>query len=114
MTSSLSSSLPPSATIVSNPLSLSSPSSYHRQADNLLERLILRMIGTDSMTQKRNLSYCISRLPITDKGVKKMMELLRYWLLPPPLPPPLLLYGVINHILDKQKIVYLILRSWNY
>jgi hypothetical protein len=35
------------------------------------------MIATDSMKQKRYLSYCISRLPVTDKGVKKMTELLR-------------------------------------
>jgi hypothetical protein len=38
---------------------------------------MIRMIATDSMKQKRNLCFCISRLPITDKGVKKMTELLR-------------------------------------
>lgn len=43
----------------------------------MLERLLIRVIGTDNIKQKRNLSYCISRLPITEKGVKKMTELLR-------------------------------------
>jgi condensin complex subunit 1 len=70
---SLSSSL---SLILSMSLSLSLSLSL-RQADSLLERLLMRMIGTDSVIQKRYLSYCISRLPVTDKGVKKMTELLR-------------------------------------
>jgi hypothetical protein len=48
-----------------------------RQADSLLERLLLRMISVHSLTQRRRLSYCISKLPITEKGVKKMTELVR-------------------------------------
>mmetsp|Transcript_8464 Transcript_8464/g.12624 ORF Transcript_8464/g.12624 Transcript_8464/m.12624 type:complete len:1331 (-) Transcript_8464:69-4061(-) len=48
-----------------------------KQADSLLERLLMRITAAHSMKQKRNLAYCISRLPITDKGVKRMTELLR-------------------------------------
>lgn len=48
-----------------------------KQADSLLERLLMRMTASVSLKQRRNLAYCISQLPITEKGVKKMTELLR-------------------------------------
>ena len=48
-----------------------------KQADSLLERLLVRMAAAVSVKQRRNLAFCISQLPITDKGVKRMTELLR-------------------------------------
>lgn len=48
-----------------------------KQADSLLERLLVRMAAAVSLKQRRNLAFCISELPITDKGVKRMTELLR-------------------------------------
>mmetsp|Transcript_3353 Transcript_3353/g.6087 ORF Transcript_3353/g.6087 Transcript_3353/m.6087 type:complete len:1404 (+) Transcript_3353:47-4258(+) len=48
-----------------------------KQADSLLERLLVRMAAAVSIKQRRNLAFCISELPITDKGVKRMTELLR-------------------------------------
>jgi condensin complex subunit 1 len=48
-----------------------------KQADSLLERLLVRMAAAVSLKQRRNLAYCISQLPVTDKGVKRMTELLR-------------------------------------
>jgi condensin complex subunit 1 len=48
-----------------------------KQADTLLERLVLRMGAATSLKQRRNLAYCISELTITDKGVKKMIELFK-------------------------------------
>jgi hypothetical protein len=76
---------------------------------------MIRMIGTDSMKQKRNLSFCISRLPVTDKGVKKMTELLRYT-------PPSSLLEIFSHFPPplsqlpppgKQRNVSSTLRFWN-
>lgn len=49
----------------------------NKQADSLLERLLVRMAAAVSLKQRRNLAFCISELPVTDKGVKKMTELLR-------------------------------------
>lgn len=49
-----------------------------RQADSLLERLVVRMGTTTGQQQRRYLAFCISLLPITDKGVKKMTELIRH------------------------------------
>jgi condensin complex subunit 1 len=49
-----------------------------KQADSLLERLVVRMGVTAGQRQRRHLAFCISLLPITDKGVKKMLELIRY------------------------------------
>jgi hypothetical protein len=50
----------------------------HRQADTLLERLLLRMSLSPSLLQRRNLAYCVSELTVTEKGVKKMIELIKY------------------------------------
>ena len=49
-----------------------------RQADTLLERLLLRMSMSPSVIQRRNLAFCISELSVTEKGVKKMIELIKY------------------------------------
>ena len=49
-----------------------------KQADSLLERLVVRMGVTAGQQQRRYLAFCISLLPITEKGVKKMLELMRY------------------------------------
>lgn len=49
-----------------------------KQADSLLERLVLRMGITVGLMQRRYLAFCISLLPITEKGVKKMTELIRH------------------------------------
>lgn len=50
----------------------------NRQADTLLERLLLRMSMSPSLLQRRNLAFCISELSVTEKGVKKMIELIKY------------------------------------
>ena len=52
--------------------------STSRQADSLLERLVTRLGMSTSTRQRRYLSFCISQLNITDKGVKKMIELFKY------------------------------------
>jgi hypothetical protein len=44
----------------------------------LLERLLLRMSLSPSLLQRRNLAYCVSELTVTEKGVKKMIELIKY------------------------------------
>jgi hypothetical protein len=31
-----------------------------------------------SLLQRRNLAYCVSELTVTEKGVKKMIELIKY------------------------------------
>ena len=49
-----------------------------KQADGLAERLITRMGSSTSIRQKRLLAYCINQLAITEKGVKKMVEMFRY------------------------------------
>lgn len=49
-----------------------------KQADSLLERLVVRMGITAGQQQRRYLAFCISLLPITDKGVRKMIELIRH------------------------------------
>ena len=48
-----------------------------KQADSLLERLLVRIGLATDITQKRNLAFCISQLPITEKGVKKMIEMIK-------------------------------------
>lgn len=48
-----------------------------RQADTLLERLLLRMSMSTSVLQRRNLAFCVSELQVTEKGVKKMIELIK-------------------------------------
>ena len=39
---------------------------------------MLRMGVTAGLQQRRYIAFCISLLPITEKGVKKMIELVRY------------------------------------
>jgi condensin complex subunit 1 len=46
-----------------------------KQADGLLERLLVRLAAATGLKQRRNLAFCISELTITNKGVKKMMEM---------------------------------------
>ena len=53
-----------------------------RQADQLLERLLVRMGLADSARQRRNLAFCISELTVTEKGVRKMVELIKYVIFP--------------------------------
>jgi len=48
-----------------------------KQADSLLERLLTRISIATSQSQRRNLSFCISQLPVTEKGVKKMLEMIK-------------------------------------
>jgi hypothetical protein len=43
-----------------------------KQADALLERLLLRLAAATGLKQRRNLAFCISELTITNKGVKKV------------------------------------------
>ncbi len=48
-----------------------------KQGDSLLERLLTRIGLAQTTEQRRNLGYCIAQLPITEKGVKKMTEMIR-------------------------------------
>ena len=48
-----------------------------KQADSLLERLLVRIGMATELGQKRNLAYCISQLPVTEKGIKKMIEMIK-------------------------------------
>jgi condensin complex subunit 1 len=50
-----------------------------KQGDALVERLLNRLGLADNTTQRRNLAFCIAQLPITEKGVKKMAELIRIY-----------------------------------
>lgn len=43
----------------------------------LLERLLVRMGTTSGLTQRRNLAFCVSELSVTEKGVKRMIELVK-------------------------------------
>lgn len=45
-----------------------------KQADGLLQRLLIRIGMAQSNCQRRYLAYCISELQITEKGVKSMIE----------------------------------------
>ena len=51
-----------------------------KQADSLLERLLIRMSTAHSMKQKRYLAYCVSQIPMTEKGLRKLTEILKYGL----------------------------------
>ena len=51
--------------------------SKDKQADSLLERLLVRIGLATDLAQKRNLAFCISQLPVTEKGVKKMIEMIK-------------------------------------
>ena len=48
-----------------------------RQADGLLERLLIRLQMSTNLQQKRYLAYCISDLNISEKGIKKITEMIR-------------------------------------
>ena len=49
----------------------------YRQADALLERLLVRLSLAETAKQRHNLAYCISELSISEKGLKKLLEMLR-------------------------------------
>ncbi len=46
-------------------------------ADGLMERLLTRISLSTSLKQRRNLSFCVGELNITDKGIKRMVELIK-------------------------------------
>jgi len=48
-----------------------------KQADSMLERLLVRLSTAQSLCQRRSLAYCISELTVTEKGIKKIAEMLR-------------------------------------
>eukprot|EP01041_Mallomonas_annulata_P008396 gene8396-17310_t len=50
-----------------------------KQADSLLERLLIRMETANGMKQLRNLAFCVSQLPITEKGVRRMCDLIKHY-----------------------------------
>ncbi len=50
-----------------------------KQGDALVERLLNRLGLAKSAVQRHNLAFCIAQLPITEKGVKKMAELVRVY-----------------------------------
>ncbi len=60
----------PNVTLVS--LLLSFPRC--RQADLLLERLLVRLAGAELLHTKQSLAYCISELTVSEKGLKKLLE----------------------------------------
>jgi hypothetical protein len=49
-----------------------------KQADGLLQRLLIRIGMAQSNCQRRYLAYCISELQITEKGVKSMIENIKH------------------------------------
>lgn len=49
----------------------------HRQADTLLERLLVRMGMTAGLRQRRHLAFCVSELTVTEKGLRKMVDLVK-------------------------------------
>ncbi len=48
-----------------------------KQADSMLERLLVRLGTAQSLRQRRSLAFCISELTVTEKGIKKMAEMIR-------------------------------------
>ena len=48
-----------------------------KQADSMLERLLVRLSLAQSLRQRRSLAYCISELTVTEKGVKKMADMIK-------------------------------------
>jgi hypothetical protein len=42
-----------------------------------LERLLTRLGSSNSALQRRNLAFCISELTVTEKGVKKMIDMIK-------------------------------------
>jgi hypothetical protein len=49
----------------------------NRQADLLLERLLVRLAAAETTMQRQNLSFCISELTVTEKGLKKLLEMIK-------------------------------------
>ena len=49
-----------------------------KQGDSLLERILQRFSTSSGILQNRLLAYCIAQLPITEKGIKKIIELFKY------------------------------------
>jgi len=49
-----------------------------KQADTLLERLLVRLSMSTSTVQRRNIAFCISELTVTEKGIKKMTENIKH------------------------------------
>ena len=49
-----------------------------KQADGLLQRLLIRIGMAQSNCQRRYLAFCISELQITEKGVKSMIENIKH------------------------------------
>lgn len=45
-----------------------------KHGDALMEKLCHRFASTEDIVQWRNVSFCMSQLPLSDKGVKKMIE----------------------------------------
>jgi condensin complex subunit 1 len=48
-----------------------------KHADSLLERLLIRLGAAETIRQRRYLGYCISELTVTEKGLKKLMEMIK-------------------------------------
>lgn len=48
-----------------------------KHADMLLERLLIRLVAAESTLQRQNLAYCISELTVTEKGLKKLVEMIK-------------------------------------
>jgi len=45
-----------------------------KHGDALVEKLCQRFASTEDVAQWRNIAFCISQLPMSDKGVKKLIE----------------------------------------
>jgi len=45
-----------------------------RQADQLLERLLLRLAAAEERRTRQYIAFCISELTVSDKGLKKLVE----------------------------------------
>eukprot|EP01040_Poterioochromonas_malhamensis_P025594 gene25594-31957_t len=43
----------------------------------LLERLLIRLGAAETIRQRRYLAYCISELTVTEKGLKKLVEMIK-------------------------------------
>ena len=48
-----------------------------KQGDSLLERILQRFSSSAGILQNRLLAYCIAQLPVTEKGVKKIIEMFK-------------------------------------
>ena len=52
----------------------------YRQGDALVERIVFRIIASDSKTQRRNLASCVTLISISEKGVKKALDNFKYFI----------------------------------